>query len=249
MASRDRALKDRPCKVICELDSPIAGPDLPRLDAICEVILASRAKSITESSGGESHEYEIVGRGQEIAENAQGKLPIPIKRKRSPCGLYVPCASNPIGSESMQDEAAYYAKAFPLARTASLLPQERVKIATTGGRYKSMRLPLRVQVIERIVWFAVLREQLSQLRNLLKECTHVGKKTSYGYGRVRRWIVEPCERDMSWFAESEEGPVLMRTLPVSIGLPEGCIGASRSFGGCVGPYWQQAFWREIWEPC
>lgn len=241
--------KDRPVKVTCVLTGPLGGMEPPKLDALCELLQARRVRTVHQSEHGHRHFYEVVGGGQEISPAAQGKLPIPIKRITSPCGLHVACVSNPIVAEPLCDDVAHYTSALDTSQALRLELKERTKVMQSGGRFKSFRLPLRLQVLDRIVWFAVLRDQASDLRKLLKQCTHIGKKTSQGYGRVKEWIVETVDHDWSWFAESPDGPVLMRSLPASIALPEGCIGYRQSFGGCVGPYWQRTFWREVWEPC
>lgn len=77
----------------------------------------------------------------------------------------------------------------------------------------------------------------------------LGKKGSMGYGTVSRWEVRETDNDYSWFAASDCGTVLMRPLPVGDYLPADLIGARRSYGGCVPPYWQTEFWTEIVEPC
>ena len=78
---------------------------------------------------------------------------------------------------------------------------------------------------------------------------HIGKKSAHGYGLVAEWIVEPCEQDLSWYASTDQGTLLMRPLPAELDHPSDLIGHRRAFGGCVGPYGQRDFWREIYEPC
>lgn len=237
----------RNVKVTAVMASGLAQ-DPPRLDSLCELIMASKMKSIQESRNGHRHQYEIRERGFAIDTEGVGKIPIPIAR-RFVDGLPIPLCSDPICGEAASDSAHYYTSAFPTHRVASLNEGERTKIMQSGGRFKSFRLPLRVRHVDRIVWFAVLREKPQRLRYLLRRVDYLGKKTSQGFGRVSEWIVEPFEHDFSWYAETERGPLLMRPLPVSINHPSGLWGMRQSFGGCVGPYWQRDFWREIYEPC
>lgn len=152
-------------------------------------------------------------------------------------------------STGVSDTHGHYTSMFPLSKTEYLSESERTKIMQSGGRFKSFRLPLRMRMIERVVWFASLKEQLSDLRKLLKKVHHLGKKASQGHGVIAGWDVEPIDHDLSWYAPSNSGPVLMRTLPRDMDHPKGLIGYQASFGGCVGPYWQRDFWREIIEPC
>ena len=74
-------------------------------------------------------------------------------------------------------------------------------------------------------------------------------RLSDGYGVVREWTVERIDADLSWFAPSEVGPVLMRPLPVGPWLPDNLTGARRDFGACVPPYWHPERYGEIVVPC
>jgi hypothetical protein len=245
-----RSYHDRPVKVTAKLAGPLGGPQPPYLDSLCELALAGRAKSIQESSGGHRHDYPLVPRGQPVPREALGKLPIPIKRIHV-AGLPVPRASSPIIPSPTSDHAAYYTSAFPLGRSDQLTEKERTKISPGGGRFKSHRLPLRLRVVPRVVWFAVLNDRPGRLRSLLKrEIRFLGKKSSQGYCQVTEWLVEPIEEDYSWYAGCDDlGVVLMRPLPAEMDHPPGLCGYRRTFGGCVGPYWQRDFWTEILEPC
>lgn len=239
---------DRFVKVTCRLAMPVAGLQAPYLDALCEAIMARKAKTIQESKNGHRHAYAIGGHGQSIATDAVGKLPIPIKRVWVD-DLPIPCCSSPILGTVESDHAAHYTTAFPIDKAEHLHESERTKIMQTGGRFKSFMLPLRVRLVDQIVWYAVLRTAPTGLRQLLQKAISVGKKGSQGYGAVQGWSVETCKEDWSWYAESPDGPVLMRPLPAAMDHPQNLQGFRKSFGGCVGPYWQRDFWREIVEPC
>lgn len=239
---------DRFVKVTCNLASPVAGLQLPYLDALVTWRMARRAKSIMESANGARHQYEIAERGHEIAPDALGKIPIPISTVwvgRLP----IPRCSNPIAGEVASDYAAHFTSAFPLDQSHKVVSTDMGRVRMGGGRFKSFRLPLRLRLVDRIVWFAVLREMPSVLRHLLKDIRNIGKKTSQGHGVVAGWDIEIIESDLSWYAPSDDGPVLMRTLPHEMEHPHGLLGARRYFGGCVAPYWQRDFWTEILEPC
>lgn len=244
-------MTNRFVRVECRLATPLAGPQAPYLDSLLELSMARHAKSIQESSNGSRHAYEIADRGQAIALDAVGKLPIPIARVHVN-GLPIPCCSSPVVGCVSSEHAAHYTSAFPLDKAEHLHESDRSQLRQGGGRFKSFRLPLRMRLIDRIVWFAALRPMpsvASEVRKLLKVFHHIGKKTSQGHGVVAEWIVERIDADYSWYAESEAGPVLMRPLPAEMEHPSGLLGARRSFGGCVGPYWQRDFWTEIVEPC
>lgn len=240
-------------KVTAVLATEMAGA-APYLDALCELVMASKIKTVQESSNGHRHDYEIRGRGQSVALDAPGKIPIPIIREMVN-GVPIPHCSSPIVAVAESDSASHYTSAFPIGRGVMLASKERTKIQQTGGRYKSFRLPLRNRVIDRVVWFAALRvgnngsSPMSQLRRLLKRVQHIGKKTSQGHGMVKEWIVEACEQDWSWYAPGPLGTVLMRPLLATMDHPSDLAGYRRAFGGVHGPYWQREFYREIVTPC
>jgi hypothetical protein len=137
-----------------------------------------------------------------------------------------------------------------------LRPDARITVATTGGMFKSYRLPLRIRSVERVVWFCECRQKrdsgtapMTWLRKLLKQVWAIGKKTADGYGRVAEWIIEPCEHAPAWFAESEAGPVLMRPLPFGDWLPGNLVGCRRDYGSPCPPYWMRNLYTELVTPC
>lgn len=238
----DRTL--RPVKVTAHLVSPLAlSPDgqAPFLDAICEFVMASRMRSIHESSNGR-HKLDFVRRrGQEV--ETPGQIPIPIAR-RFVDGLPIPLCSAGIYAETPQ-RVEHYSRRFPTEMASLLSPDDRGVLQATGGPFKSFRLPLRIVDADRVVWFAVLCESPTRLRSLLtKHVACIGKKTSQGFGVVWRWEVEPIEHDWSWFADG----VLMRPLPVSV-APTDLRGFRRTFCGVCQPYWQRSLFREAVTPC
>jgi len=248
MSARDRSRRERYVRVECRLATAVGGTDGLYLDSILEASMCRRAKTFMESSHGDRHAYFVPSHGDSLPVDAVGKLPIPIVRARVG-DLWIPRCSSPIFGETLADDAANYTTAFPLDKVEHLAESERTKIMQSGGRYKSFRLPLRVRLVERMVWFAATNHPPSELRRRLGQIRHIGKKTSQGWGVVAGWSVDLIDNDHSWYAESDDGPVLMRPLPADMEHPEGLIGARRGFGGCVGPYHDRRFWREIVEPC
>jgi hypothetical protein len=246
----------RPVKVTAVLSAPLGG-DAPMLDALCESVMAGRMGAVAASSGGHRHGYTRHARGQDVHDDAPGKIPIPVAREWID-GLPVPRCSSPVLPVAACDRATHYASAFPIDKTGLLAPRELTKVTASGGRFKSFRLPLRTRLVDRVVWFAALRPKrkgqaasspMAQLRKLLRQVHGIGKKDRHGYGTVAEWLVEPIDDDLSWFAPSEAGPVLMRPLPVTAELPDGLLGCRRDYGGVCGPYWQRSFWVERVTPC
>src|SRR5690606_35922508 len=103
----------------------------------------------------------------------------------------------------------------------------------------------RIRGIERAVWFVVGHRR--QIVDRLKKVEFIGKKTSIGYGRVGGWEVENADEDWSWFAPSDDGPVLMRPLPAEL-VQEKVRGCRRWYGSPVPPYWQRNLFAEIMQP-
>ncbi len=234
----------RPVKVTAYLAAPLAlSPDgqAPYLDAICEFVMASKMRSISEASNGRHSIDPSRRRGQPVEK--PGQIPIPIER-RYINGLPIPLCSSGIYAEQPQ-RVEHYSRRFPTERAAMLSPDDRGVMMTGGGAYKGFRLPLRVVDTDRVVWFAALRENPSRLRQVLKHVDLIGKKTSHGFGVVWQWEVEPVEQDLSWWADG----VLMRPLPRTVELPDGARGYRKSFAAVCAPYWQRDFWRECWLPC
>jgi hypothetical protein len=234
----------RPVKVTAHLVSPLAlSPDgqAPFLDAICEWALSCKMRTIEECSDGRHALDRTRRRGQEV--ERPGMIPIPIERITVD-GLPIPLCSSGIYAETPQ-RVEHYSRRFPTERASMLAPDERGVMQTSGGTFKSFRLPLRIVDTDRVVWFAAIRERPGRLRQLVSKVHGIGKKTSQGYGTVWRWEVEPIERDLSWWADG----VLMRPLPASIALPSNARGYRNSFCGVTPPYWDRKFYREAVTPC
>lgn len=244
----------RPLKVTCWLNSPLAG-DPPRLDALLEWVMSLKLRTVVESSNGEHHRTGLPKyRGEPVR---PGAIPIPIERRRvSGYPHPIPLCSDPIMSETPVDGVEYFAKRYSAEKSALLAESERRVIAVSTGPFKSYRLPLRIRPVDRIAWFCMGRDRSrnrhspgAEIRKLLKSVFSVGKKTADGYGQVARWEVEFAGEDHSWFAKSDAGAVLMRTLPASADLPADLIGFKKSHGAPVAPFWMRELYADILIPC
>lgn len=242
----------KPLKVTARLVSPLAG-DPPMLDALLEWVMSFRMTSVMRTCSDDRHSVDLRPRGMPVSE--AGKIPIPVWRKTI-CGLPIPLSSAPIFRADW-DTQEHFNKALQFALCDLLEPTENRIIATTGGPFKSYRLPLRVRGVQSVSWFCLGRGRASgngsavacEVRKLLKHVTSIGKKTSIGYGRVAGWTVEQADDDYSWFAPSDTGTVLMRPLPWRDDMPADLVGFRRDFGSPCPPYWQREFYREIVTPC
>lgn len=223
----------RPLLVTARLVSPLAG-DAPQLDALLETMLAA---------------IDAAGRGNlDRSQPAppQANIPIPIRRER--IGPWqVGLCSNPILSVPASESVGYVHKRIAVEHSGMLHPQSRVVVATTNTWAKSYRLPLRERLVEFVKWFTVGDQR--EVLNVVRRVKFIGKKVSVGYGVVAEWTVDAIENDLSWYAPTEHGPMLMRTLPTGDWLPPSLVGFRKDFGAAVSPYWHPERYTEIVVPC
>lgn len=118
---------------------------------------------------------------------------------------------------------------------------KRGRIDIKSGKYRAYRMPLVVQLFDRLVWYAV--GDLEAVLDLCQGITHIGKKTSQGLGAVDYWTVEPWPEDWS----EAIGGRLVRAIPVELGLPPGVTGQARLYG-IRPPYWQRENQAKVWMP-
>jgi len=221
--------------ITARLATPLAG-DVPRLDGLLEAVLAI---------------YSAKGQpGYKIDRSSpcppQCEIEIPLLRRRLGSWQVGAC-SDPIYPECAAEYVEYFTKKLGVEYAPLLEEENRLVVSTTNSWTKSYRLPLRIRQIDRVAWFAVADRR--ELIKTLKRVEFLGKKRSYGYGRVSQWEATEISRDYSWYARTDGTLVLMATLPVGAWIPKDLIGARRAFGGCVPPYWHPDRYTEIVVPC
>jgi len=117
---------------------------------------------------------------------------------------------------------------------------KRAKISRASGRYRAYRMPLYLLLFDFLEWFAVgLREEVE---DLCKYITHIGKKTSQGFGAIDHWEITEIPEDWS----ETKGESLTRPV-VYTGqvIPNGC---HLSWLGIRPPYWCTQNWRLcVWK--
>lgn len=84
----------------------------------------------------------------------------------------------------------------------------RGKVLVEQGEYRAYHHPVSYRVARAITWYCVGDRR--EITALLATATHLGKKTSQGWGRVMAWRVEPWPEDWSVW----RGDQLMRAVPV-----------------------------------
>lgn len=221
-------------RVVAHLASPLGG-DAPHLDSLL-VFTSARLVGKDAESG-----YKIDRRFPAPT----SLLPIPLLRTDG-----IARCTSPILGEVTSDSVEHIGKRIGVEHAGILEPKGRSIVSTTSEWTKSYRLPLRVRLVEKIVWLCV-----GDRKGILKMLRHipaVGKKIADGYGRVERWECEragdvPHDR-WPWWIYGETGPVLMRPLPLGF-APPGLLGARQGFGACNDPYWHRDRYCELVEPC
>lgn len=219
--------------VKCWLSSPLAG-EPPMLDGLLEFEMSQR---------------------QGLANRVRRDLPcppanaihIPCLRGRMADVDDIPRVSSPIfAAES--DSHRHLTKRFAVEYASLLAAEERTVVATGNATYKSYRFPLRERNVPVVCWF-VGGASRRNLKSALKSVTSIGKKRSNGFGRIARWDFEEVEHDLSWFAATPHGTLLMRPLPYCDQLPADLIGYRRDFCSVMPPYWHPERNIEAVVPC
>lgn len=219
----------RGIKVTAHLSSPIAG-DVPMLDAILQFEMAQREGKANK-----------IRRDQPCTAFEDVHIPILLG---SIGGLAVPHCSSPIFATETET-VEHFAKRLSVENADLLTEKKRLVVATGNSTFKSYRLPLRLRVVDRVVWFAVAKRK--PVLSLLRSVHSIGKKRSVGYGKVARWEAEYLDDPPTWFAECEEGRVLMRPIPLCDESKS--LGSRRDFGAVQPPYWHPDRYCERVLPC
>lgn len=89
----------------------------------------------------------------------------------------------------------------------------KARFEFASGRYKSYHMPVFYRHAISVDWY--VRGLKDELENLLRFATHLGKKTSQGFGSVLRWQVEEIEDD--WSVRNAAGE-LVRAIPGERGV-------------------------------
>ena len=98
------------------------------------------------------------------------------------------------------------------AGLSDLIDLPHGRINTASGRYRGYHMPVFYRSALSVWWY--VRGNRETITRLLRLVSHLGKKTSQGWGAVLRWQVEPIEQDWSVTGPSGE---CMRPIPASDG--------------------------------
>lgn len=107
------------------------------------------------------------------------------------------------------EDSTFYVKRFDLNHS-SLIDRKTKRIDTSRGQFKAYHVNIYYRHAEYVEWYCIGKP--SELEQLLKFCTHIGKKTSQGWGAVKEWEVKEWPED---WAVRGPGGKLMRAVPVN----------------------------------
>ena len=109
--------------------------------------------------------------------------------------------------------------------------KRRGKVSIRQGRYKAYHMPVFYRAALWVEWFCV--GDRAAIEHLLSTVTHLGKKSSQGWGRVSSWEIESWLADWSVWRDGQ----LMRGIPT-----EDVAGVERPFNikyyGIRPSYWK-----------
>ena len=130
----------------------------------------------------------------------------------------------------------YWHKRYPSHRAEF---GDKINAVTTAGRWKEYRVPVQAQHITRLHALAIGNAE--ELETLLSVITHIGKKSSIGYGRVARWTVTPGTHTVA-------DVLALRSVPVAYYDGAQPVGVLALHRGWTPPYWYAPWWADCMVP-
>lgn len=159
-------------------------------------------------------------------------VPIEVPLQREPGGTFHLCSVGLCDWEMR--ERAYLIRRFPVEHAANHTKMNRVNLS--AGAQKHFRIPYErgFLVGDSMTFYAV--GDIEKVRSLLSWVHYLGAKRSTGHGRIKRWVIEPCDGWEGFPVLSPEG-LPLRHLPDDWpGLAE----SERRFGCLSYPYWRRS---------
>jgi CRISPR type IV-associated protein Csf3 len=134
-------------------------------------------------------------------------ITLPIKKagpKNESWFYHVSFAQWPV---NMVEDKTFYVKRFDLSLSSLVNNSSKVKIS--AGQFKAYHINVYYRHAQYVEWYCIAVPE--KIEQLLRFCTHIGKKTSQGWGSVLRWEVIEWPED---WAIRGPGNKLMRAVPV-----------------------------------
>lgn len=153
--------------------------------------------------------------GEPVKPDGHRDTALPLARVNEDGPMWFYAASWAQWPASIAEGGDHWSSRFPLQRT-KFLDTARTSIDTASGPYKGYRMPIFYRHALSICWYVV--GEPSRIERLLPHMTHLGKKTSQGWGTVGEWRVQESEHDYS--VRGPDGK-LMRAVPSEQGVIAG----------------------------
>lgn len=185
------------CGIVCDRYLPIDG-------ILKSQLLRDRwgHEDVT-ISGAEIHDTNESAKWQN-----QG-MPLLKINKRTPYWHYAASFAEWSDDEEGSD---HWVKKFD-SRLVELIETKRLGRLNVGsGRYRGYHMPCYYRVAREVRWYVV--GDAGRIESLLSTVTHLGKKSSQGWGAISRWKIAPCPEDWSIW----RGDQLMRAIPSETGI-------------------------------
>lgn len=157
---------------------------------------------------------KVITKPRESEEALYSGKSLPIqKRNMNDENWYYAC-SFAVWSPDHKHGKTEYAKRFDTTLAVDYVDFEgkRGRVDTARGANKNLFVKEYTISSPYVEWYC--RGNKEQIKALLLFCTHVGKKTSQGFGSVLKWEVEETEKD--WYKNDNAGR-LMRAIPSNKG--------------------------------
>lgn len=180
------------------------------------------------------------------ARSTELQLP-PIQFQDPPAEIEIPIAKEPGGrfhlcSDGIFEREAYslsyFHKRTPISEFAAMGGGKIRRVDISTGVNKGYRIPLETAHLKGDVLTFYAIGDADRVVELLASITHLGRKRSFGFGRVKTWEVREIEGD-TW----EGFPVLLKGLPLRA-LPLDYPGldpdSKKSFTTLTFPYWDHS---------
>lgn len=126
------------------------------------------------------------------------EFPLPIKKD---VGVYI--CSRP-QYEKLYEGSVKWRKKFDEHMAEDFVDSNK-QIYTTRGKLKEYNQKLRIVLIERISWTLIGDKE--PIKQLLTRVNAIGKKTSQGYGVVKKWIVRDTNKNITFLYPVKESNI------------------------------------------
>jgi CRISPR type IV-associated protein Csf3 len=146
---------------------------------------------------------------ESLVREESGKTRLPFERANNHTLQWYYHCSFAQWYEDMVEDHQTYSKRFDLKYSDVIdFKGKTSRFDTKSGRFKNYFIKVYYRTASYVDWFA--KGDKEELERLLKFVTHLGKKTSQGWGAVLKWEVEKIENDFSIYKDEK----LIRAIPI-----------------------------------